>query len=347
MPVSKYEAFLKAAELGSLTRAAAELGVTQSAVSHMIGSLEEELGFSLLKRGRTGARPTAEGERVLPAIRGMLNSKEQLEQTAAAIRGLDCGTVRIGTFTSVAVHWLPGMIKRFQAACPNVELKLMNGDYHDVEQWLSDGSCDLGFVALPTKQRGRVTALLEDRLLRFGFDVYRTREPGGCSIAEKIRQLLLDPANGEMTDVTEALLYAASRAQHVRQVIRPALEAGKLVLCDRFVDSSVAYQGGGRKLGVARVKEINAPAVDGTMPDATVYLDIDHVAAMKRRSAATTLDRLELQAESFHGRVEAAYQEIVAAEPERFVRVDAAQAPEKVAEDIWRQVLDRLTEAEA
>ena len=148
MPVSKYEAFLKAAELGSLTRAAAELGVTQSAVSHMIGSLEEELGFSLLKRGRTGARPTAEGERVLPAI-----------------RGLDCGTVRIGTFTSVAVHWLPGMIKRFQAAYPNVELKLMNGDYHDVEQWLSDGSCDLGFVALPTRQRGRVTALLEDRLL--------------------------------------------------------------------------------------------------------------------------------------------------------------------------------------
>ena len=165
MPVNKYEAFLKAVELGSLTRAAAELGVTQSAVSHMIGALEEELGFSLLKRGRSGARATAEGERVLPAIRGMLNSREQLEQTAAAIRGLDCGTVRIGTFTSVAVHWLPGMIKRFQADYPNVELKLMNGDYHDVEQWLADGSCDLGFIALPTKQRGKVTALLEGRLL--------------------------------------------------------------------------------------------------------------------------------------------------------------------------------------
>lgn len=165
MPVNKYEAFLKAVERGSLTRAAVELGVTQSAVSHMIGALEEELGFSLLKRGRSGARATAEGERVLPAIRGMLNSREQLEQTAAAIRGLDCGTVRIGTFTSVAVHWLPGMIKRFQADYPNVELKLMNGDYHDVEQWLADGSCDLGFIALPTKQRGKVTALLEDRLL--------------------------------------------------------------------------------------------------------------------------------------------------------------------------------------
>lgn len=165
MPVNKYEAFLKAAELGSLTRAAAELGVTQSAVSHMLGTLEEELGFSLLKRGRSGARPTAEGEQVLPAIRGMLNSREQLEQTVAAIRGLDCGTVRIGTFTSVAVHWLPGMIKRFQADYPNVELKLMNGDYHDVEQWLSDGSADLGFVALPTKVKGKLTALLEDRLL--------------------------------------------------------------------------------------------------------------------------------------------------------------------------------------
>ena len=189
--------------------------------------------------------------------------------------------------------------------------------------------------------------LLEERLLAFGFDVYRTREPGGCPIAEKIRQLLLDPANGEMSDVTEALLYAAARAQHVRQVIAPRVEAGQLVLCDRFVDSSVAYQGGGRELGVGQVRQINAPAVAQLMPDATVYLDIDHVAAMKRRSAATALDRLELQAEAFHGRVEAAYREIVAAEPERFVKVDAAQPPERVAEDIWRRVLDRLTEAEA
>ena len=102
---------------------------------------------------------------MLPAIRGMLNSREQLEQTAAAIRGLDCGTVRIGTFTSVAVHWLPGMIKRFQSEYPKVELKLMNGDYPDVEQWLSEGSVDLGFIALPTRLKGRITALLEDRLL--------------------------------------------------------------------------------------------------------------------------------------------------------------------------------------
>ena len=105
MPVSKYEAFLKAAELGSLTRAAAELGVTQSAVSHMIGSLEEELGFSLLKRGRTGARPTAEGERVLPAIRGMLNSKEQLEQTECPILGTVLNMVEYDNYLSKKYYY--------------------------------------------------------------------------------------------------------------------------------------------------------------------------------------------------------------------------------------------------
>jgi DNA-binding transcriptional LysR family regulator len=165
MSMNKYEAFVRAVELGSLTRAAEALGVTQSAVSHMIGSLEEEFGFSLLRRGRSGAVPTADGERVLPAIRGMLNHSEQLSQIVASIRGLDSGTVRIGTFTSVAVHWLPGMIKAFQADYPNVEIKLMNGDYHDVEQWLAEGSVDLGFVALPSRPEFRIVPLIEDRLL--------------------------------------------------------------------------------------------------------------------------------------------------------------------------------------
>ena len=165
MPVNKYEAFLRAVELKSITRAAESLGVTQSAVSHMISSLESELGFALLKRSRSGAQPTADGERVLPSIRGIISSQEQLEQTASAIRGLDRGTVRIGTFTSVGVHWLPGIIAAFQAEYPNVELKLMSGDYHDVEQWLLDGSADLGFVPLPTQIKGQVTPLLTDRLL--------------------------------------------------------------------------------------------------------------------------------------------------------------------------------------
>ena len=165
MPVNKYEAFMRAVELRSITRAAESLGVKQSAVSHMINSLESELGFALLRRSRSGAYPTGDGARVIPAIRGILSSYEQLEQTASAIRGLDRGTVRIGTFTSVGVHWLPGIIAAFQAEYPNVELKLMSGDYHDVELWLADGSADLGFVPMPTQLKGEVTPLVNDRLL--------------------------------------------------------------------------------------------------------------------------------------------------------------------------------------
>ena len=152
-------------ELGSLTRAAQSLGCTQSAVSHSIDSLEKELGFPILKRGRAGVQLTAEGERLLPAVNALLGSAEQLNQTAAAIRGLDAGTVRIGAFTSVAVHWLPAVLKEFQTDYPKVEFKLLNGDYHDVEQWLSDGSIDIGFVTVPCALDCECIPLVEDRLL--------------------------------------------------------------------------------------------------------------------------------------------------------------------------------------
>ena len=140
MNLAKYQALLSVVESGSLTAAAAQLGLTQSAVSHSINSLEEELGFAVIKRSRAGVKLTNEGERLLPAVRGLLNSAEQLSQVTAAIRGLDSGLVRIGTFTSVAVHWLPGVLKEFQRDYPRVEFKLLNGDYNDVEQWVRDGS---------------------------------------------------------------------------------------------------------------------------------------------------------------------------------------------------------------
>lgn len=165
MNIQKYQAFMAVVEQGSLTRAAEELGCTQSAVSHCISSLEEELGFALLKRGRAGARLTNEGERLAPAVRNLLNSAEQLKQTASAIRGLDSGTVRIGAFTSVAVHWLPPVLKEFQRDYPKVDLRLLNGDYHDVEQWLQDGSIDVGFVGMPCGVDCECIALMEDRLL--------------------------------------------------------------------------------------------------------------------------------------------------------------------------------------
>ena len=163
--ISKYQAFLKVVELGSLTRTAEALGYTQSGVSHIINSLEEELGFTLLIRSRAGVQLTGDGERLLPAIRNIMNGVEQLGQIVNAIRGLETGIVRIGAFTSVAVHWLPGMIKSFQKDHPHVEFRLLNGDCREVELWLADGSIDIGFITLPSHSECRVVPLREDRLL--------------------------------------------------------------------------------------------------------------------------------------------------------------------------------------
>lgn len=120
-----------------------------------------------------------------------------------------------------------------------------------------------------------------------GFELVRTREPGGCPISEKIRQIILDTENAEMCANCEALLYAASRAQHVHQVIRPAVEAGKVVLSDRLWTVPVAYRAADPGNGREMIRQINEPAVDGMLPDATVYLAIDHDTAMKRRLSAS------------------------------------------------------------
>jgi len=194
--------------------------------------------------------------------------------------------------------------------------------------------------------KGTQLAYLSDTLDRWGYEVEHTREPGGTPIGEKIREILLDRENAAMTAETEALLYAASRAQHVRERIRPAVAAGRVVLCDRFVDSSAAYQGGGRQMGVGRVLDINAPAVDGTLPDLTVYLDIDHRTAMARRCAASIPDRMEMEAESFHARVEDGYHQLIARNPERFAVVNAEKSREEIAAEIAEKVLARLAEME-
>ena len=163
--LTKYRILMSTVELGSLTRAAETLGCTQSAVSHSIASLESDLGFRLLRRARSGIKLTDEGRRLLPFVRALLAADEQLGQTAAEIRGLDQGTVRIGAFTSVAVHWLPPVLKEFQRDYPKVGFRLFNGDYHDVNEWLSDGSIDIGFVALPCELKCETIPLMEDRLL--------------------------------------------------------------------------------------------------------------------------------------------------------------------------------------
>ena len=149
-----------------------------------------------------------------------------------------------------------------------------------------------------------------------------------------------------MTEETEALLYAASRAQHVHDTILPVVESGRICLSDRFLDSSVAYQGGGRELGVQEVMDINAHAVHGLRPDITVFLELPHDVALRRRYGASEPDRMEMEGDAFHARVEQAYREMLRREPERFVVVDASESAETISQKIADRVLTRLMERE-
>jgi dTMP kinase len=182
--------------------------------------------------------------------------------------------------------------------------------------------------------------LLGEWLRRLGHRVVETREPGGCPISERIRSLVLDAKEKGMSDVTEALLFAASRAQHVRDVIRPALERGDTVLCDRFVDSSIVYQGEARGLGRALVASLNAPAVDGVMPDATLLLMMDPIEAICRRRKENAPDRMEGD-DALARRVHEAYRALAQREPERVRAVDASGSVEQISAQI-RQIVAEI-----
>lgn len=167
-----------------------------------------------------------------------------------------------------------------------------------------------------------------------GLVVVHTREPGGTQISEKLRDILLDNHNTEMAAVTEMMIYAASRAQHVRELIMPALERGEIVICDRFVDSSVAYQAYGRELG-EMVSEVNRYATGGLKPDITFWLDIDPAAGRARAAKAGELDRLELEKLDFHYRVYEGYRKIAEQEPDRVRRIDASDTVENICANIY------------
>lgn len=173
-----------------------------------------------------------------------------------------------------------------------------------------------------------------------GYDIFTTREPGGTPISEDIRRLVLDPDRTVCAE-TEALLYAAARAQHVRDAIRPAVRQGRVVLCDRYVDSSIVYQGAGRELGMDQVMAINAFATGGTMPDLTLLFVVDAQTAFLRRSSATKLDRLERAGEEFFQRVYDAYAKLAAADSARVRVIDARRGIEAVTADACALV-DRL-----
>lgn len=169
---------------------------------------------------------------------------------------------------------------------------------------------------------------MEKELSDLGIQYVTTREPGGTVISERIRSILLDRAHAEMSPRAEALLYAASRAQHVEEVIRPALEAGKLVLCERYVLSSVAYQGYGRELGEEPVTMINTFATDGLVPDLTLFFSVDPKQTLARKALAA--DRLEEEGAAFHGRVYEGYVRAAASYPGRVITIDATRSEEDV-----------------
>lgn len=169
-----------------------------------------------------------------------------------------------------------------------------------------------------------------------GKSVVVTREPGGIDIAEQIRSVILDKNNTEMDGRTEALLYAAARRQHLVEKIMPSLSEGKVVLCDRFIDSSLAYQGHARGLGIDEVLSINEFAIGSTMPNLTVYMDLDPEIGLARisRNKGREVNRLDLEELNFHIKVREGYEEVSKRFPERIVKVNANQEIEKVLSDI-------------
>ncbi|WP_238655782.1 dTMP kinase [Paenibacillus piscarius] len=187
---------------------------------------------------------------------------------------------------------------------------------------------------------GRVAAYLQNHSMPYII----TREPGGIEIAEKIRSIILDPAHTAMDARTEALLYAAARSQHLAEVVEPALEQGITVLCDRFVDSSLVYQGVARGLGIEAVREINRFATGGRMPDLTFYLDVDPEVGLSRINAnqSREVNRLDLESLEFHRKVKAGYEQVIAAEKQRIVVLDANRPVHMVEQELVQVLKDRI-----
>ena len=179
-----------------------------------------------------------------------------------------------------------------------------------------------------------------------GYEVVVSREPGGCEASERIREVVLDIRLKGMSPECEALLYAAARAEHVRQVILPAIAAGKIMLCDRFLDSSFAYQARGRELGDDFIRQINMPAA-AAVPDRTFLFALDRATAAGRVRAGGELDRIESEKDDFFRRVHRAYAEIAAAEPERVRVIDSDRSIEEIFADVRAEIDALLDRREA
>lgn len=185
--------------------------------------------------------------------------------------------------------------------------------------------------------------LLTDKLRQHQYDVLVVREPGGTPISEKIRDILLDKKNLEMTQIAELLLFSAARTQLVSQIIIPALQSGKIVICDRYDDSTTAYQGYGRGISLEAVKHINKLATLGTVPDITFFIDIPlSEVAHRLKESKASVDRMESSGDAFYEKVRTGYFQIANNEPKRFLVIEGNRSIETVADEIWKIVSLKL-----
>lgn len=203
------------------------------------------------------------------------------------------------------------------------------------------------FITLEGPEGSGKTTAVENavkRLQEMGYEIVRTREPGGTPISEEIRNVILDKKNTNMDPRTEALLYAASRRQHLVEKVWPALKEGKIVICDRYLDSSLAYQGGARGLGVDEILNVNLFATENTWPDLTLLFDITPEEGLKRiaANADREVNRLDLEKIEFHHKVRNTFLSLAERYPDRFVVIDASKSREEVAKATLDAILDRL-----
>jgi dTMP kinase len=202
--------------------------------------------------------------------------------------------------------------------------------------------CFITFEGPDGSGKTTVSSYVVKTLIELGYDVVHTREPGGVDIAEQIRRVILDPKNTKMDVKTEVLLYAASRRQHLIEKILPALEADKIVICDRFVDSSLAYQGVARGVGFDEVYTVNRFAIDDHLPELTIYLDLSAQTGLDRIAKRQYLDRLDQEKVSFHEKVVEGYQEVLRHFKQRIVVIDANQEITTVQKEALQAVLKKV-----
>lgn len=192
--------------------------------------------------------------------------------------------------------------------------------------------------------KSTIALMLIEALKKDGYDVVHTREPGGIDISEQIRRVILDPKNNKMDQKTEALLYAASRRQHLVEKVIPAINDGKVVICERFVDSSLAYQGYAREIGIEEVYKINEFAIEDYFPDLTIYLDVDESLGLSRIKDRQFKDRLDQESLDFHSKVNEGYQIVNKRFEKRITIVDARMCIQDVFDSCFKIIKDKLNE---